>query len=750
MKTLLRLAFVLFALPFWLQAGAQSWSLVSAVKTQSSIKSVFMTSPSTGFALDDLDDRLLRTRNGGQSWHRQGLAFSLTPQTIWMFNDSVGLIGTSTGTFYKSTDGFNTRVSVSTTSGSTKALYFINSSTGFAIANNTNIKKTTDGGSTWSIINTGNTNILFGLYFLDATTGFACGTSGTILRTVDGGATWQALTTGYTYNFNDVYFLNSSVGIAVGSGGYITRTTDGGNTWTAVTTPTTQNLYDLNYSNNTLFAVGEGGVLLRSANGGLSWTSSSLGTNVLYTMHINTLGFGLVGGDGAIYKTNDFGVTWTPSQIGLPHSVLNKVSFANDLVGIAVGWQTTNGMQNALVRTDDGGKTWTGRNLSTGTLGVHLRADGNGVIGGSSGYNERTTNYGQTFTPAVRPQVAVRAVWSQNATTYIMGGGYVNGGIYRTTNGGGTWNYTAGGNIYEIYFPSDLVGYAGGEGGALMKTVNGGSTWTNINSGTTSDINSIFFINDTLGYVAGISGAFRTSNGGSSWTPVNGVGNVYAIHFYTSDSGYAVTGTGDLLKTVNAGNSWSLVAAGNIPDMLIKDAAFLNGKVIAVGTLGDIYVTNLTCANAALTPQVIRSGNTLYSTFASGNQWYNGSGAVAGATGSTYQPAIPGTYYVINTTAQGCPSAASNSITVVATGVSALDEEGALRVYPNPTKGLVKVEVPLQLRTKPVALRNAAGQLVFSKRGANASLLSIDLSQLPAGVYYLSVGDKVSKIINNK
>ncbi|RYY94267.1 MAG: T9SS type A sorting domain-containing protein, partial [Chitinophagaceae bacterium] len=447
------------------------------------------------------------------------------------------------------------------------------------------------------------------------------------------------------------------------------------------------------------------------------------------------------------YKTTDGGATWTASQLGTPHTVLNKVSFASDQVGVAVGWQTTGGIQNGLVRTTDGGKTWTGRSLPTAALGVHLRADGSGIFGGSSGYYEYTTNSGQSFSPGGnRPNVAVRSVWAQGSNTWIMGGGFFNGGLYRTTNGGGTWTYTAGGSILDIYFPTDLVGYAGGEGGELKKTTDGGATWTTISSGVSGDINAVYFLNDQVGYV-GTPGVLRkTTDGGATWTGF-GPSNVMALHFYTPDSGYAVTVAGYLLKSVDAGASWTTLASGDIPDMLVRDAAFLNGRVVAVGNLGDVFVHYLTCNGAVSTPRVVQGGATLYSSFATGNQWYNSGGAIAGATGASYTPAVPGTYYVVHTSGQGCASTASNSITVVATSIPTVRVPGDLRLFPNPARGTVTIEVPQSLRREPVLVRNAAGQVVLVKGGTHPALLHLDLSRLPAGTYYLTLGGRGSALL---
>ncbi|GAA4335472.1 YCF48-related protein [Flaviaesturariibacter amylovorans] len=731
-------------------AGAQGWTLVTPVKSQSAIEDVFMTSPSTGFAFDDLDDRMLRTRDGGLTWHRQGLVFGTTPTSLWMFNDNVGIMGTATGTFYKTTDGFVTRSTVNSSTGATKALFFVNEQTGYAIAGDVNIKKTTDGGNTWTLINTGNSNFLFGLYFIDANTGFASGASGTILKTTDADATWTPLTTNYSFLFNDVLFTSPTVGMAVGAQGYLSRTTDGGATWTAVAMPTTQHLFTLYSYNNTLFALGANGALLRSTNNGASWTATTLGTYTLHSIHINSFGQGFIGGDAGIYKTTDGGMTWTPSQLGSPHSNLNKVSFANENIGLAVGTQSTGGMVNALVRTTDGGKTWTGRNIGTSVLGVHLRADGNGLFGGSSGYYEYTSNYGQNFNfGGNRPNVAVRTVWAQNATTWIMGGGFFNGGLYRTTNSGATWTYTAGGSMLDIYFPTALVGYAGGEGGELKKTTDGGASWTTINSGVTGDINAVYFLNEQVGFVGTPGSLRKTTDGGATWSGF-GPSYVMALHFYTADSGYAVTVSGHLLKTIDGGANWSTHAPGIIADMLVRDAAFLNGRVVAVGQLGDVYVSNLSCAGAVGTPRVIQSGATLYSSFATGNQWYNGSGAIAGATGASYTASVPGTYYVVHTSADGCASPVSNSITIVATSIPSVREGRALVIYPNPTAARIRIEVPSALRREPLLLRNAAGQLALVRKGAHPPVLTLDLGHLPAGTYYLQLGKTASPVVLGK
>ena len=79
----------------------------------------------------------------------------------------------------------------------------------------------------------------------------------------------------------------------------------------------------------------------------------------------------------------------------------------------------------------------------------------------------------------------------------------------------------------------------------------------------------------------------------------------------------------------------------------------------------------------------------------------------------------------------------------------------ALSVYPNPTTGQLWVSVPelAESTAAEVLVYNAAGQLLQrvaahgASTGSAASRLSIDLSGYPAGVYIISVGNAVAKVM---
>ena len=147
--------------------------------------------------------------------------------------------------------------------------------------------------------------------------------------------------------------------------------------------------------------------------------------------------------------------------------------------------------------------------------------------------------------------------------------------IYKTTDGGITWNSKHDGNssqssIADILFPFDTqTGYAlSSTGGALnskiLKTTDGGDSWTILDAGTTSVLSNISFPTPQVGYIAadGIYGNnpsrfLKTTDGGSTWNIV-GVPYGYSLTSVCFpngvDTGYVVgSHSGAILKTITGG-----------------------------------------------------------------------------------------------------------------------------------------------------------------------------------------------------
>jgi hypothetical protein len=77
---------------------------------------------------------------------------------------------------------------------------------------------------------------------------------------------------------------------------------------------------------------------------------------------------------------------------------------------------------------------------------------------------------------------------------------------------------------------------------------------------------------------------------------------------------------------------------------------------------------------------------TVTSSAPSGNQWYNNSGMIAGATGASYLTTISSMYYCI-VTINGCKSDTSNKVAVQHDGIDNINGANGWQLYPNPAEG---------------------------------------------------------------
>ncbi len=94
--------------------------------------------------------------------------------------------------------------------------------------------------------------------------------------------------------------------------------------------------------------------------------------------------------------------------------------------------------------------------------------------------------------------------------------------------------------------------------------------WTQLNSGTTEDLNGVFFLTENIGYVVGNNGTvLRTYDHGDSWLPLNaGVSNdLNGILFSDGKIGFIIGDSGLLLRTYDGGNDWALYTTGTTDNL---------------------------------------------------------------------------------------------------------------------------------------------------------------------------------------
>jgi len=91
------------------------------------------------------------------------------------------------------------------------------------------------------------------------------------------------------------------------------------------------------------------------------------------------------------------------------------------------------------------------------------------------------------------------------------------------------------------------------------------SGWYTLTSGTTTDLNSVFFTGVDSGYIAGQDGLLlRTFDAGLTWAtaPTGVTVNLNDLYFFTQDTGVAVGDNGTIIRSTDAGQTWAPLASG--------------------------------------------------------------------------------------------------------------------------------------------------------------------------------------------
>ena len=183
-----------------------------------------------------------------------------------------------------------------------------------------------------------------------------------------------------------------------------------------------------------------------------------------------------------------------------------------------------------------------------------------------------------------------RSVFFADAQHGWIGGGAYNiigGLIGRTSDGGKSWTFTSsvagthqvssGQKIEAMHFFDAERGVAAVDRGKFFTTSDGGENWGEIPRwpGTTDYIFDLHFLDENVGWSAGLAGVLRTDDGGQHWVPLakkNEEGRIEgrSIAFFDESNGILVGQHASVLSTSDGGLTWSRVelplADGEHPD----------------------------------------------------------------------------------------------------------------------------------------------------------------------------------------
>ena len=159
-------------------------------------------------------------------------------------------------------------------------------------------------------------------------------------------------------------------------------------------------------------------------------------------------------------------------------------------------------------------------------------------------------------------------------------------------------------NSRDTYFVNPDIGFVAGYNGDIYKTTDSGKTWVKKNSGTTLHLHSIFFLNESIGFISSQSmncldadcnkGSvlLKTTNGGETWTKYfyPDYYRILSLKFFNDLKGIAIIYTAgnpgsvkeNVATTSDGGISWNLLALDIIPGadklFFVDNLIYITGK----------------------------------------------------------------------------------------------------------------------------------------------------------------------------
>ncbi|MCX7114245.1 MAG: hypothetical protein NTX45_30080 [Proteobacteria bacterium] len=362
----------------------------------------------------------------------------------------------------------------------------------------------------------------------------------------------------------------------------------------------------------------------KSTDGGGHWISVSKGlmsAGYLWALAIDpsnpaTL---YVGTSDGVYKSTDGGGNWSAASNGLPGGVFALAIDPSNPATLYAGTE-----YNGVYKSTDGGGSWSAPSngltvefvrvltidpsnpstLYAGTAynGVYKSSDGGGSWSEANvGLSASSVGFaGALVIDPSNPSTLYAGFWG------AVGEG--DGGLYKSTNGGGSWVMISAGGLPSrvnvgalVIDPSNLL-YAGTDSG-IYKSANGGGNWATAHTGLTAPHVGRLIIdpsNPTVFYTSvsfggGIYALYKSGDGGASWTNLS-LPTGLEIHYMVIDRSNPSTLYGirynEVYKSADGGKNWisvnELMSAGSIYDLVIDPS---NSATLYAGTNDGVYKT---------------------------------------------------------------------------------------------------------------------------------------------------------------
>ena len=438
----------------------------------------------------------------------------------------------------------------------------------------------------WNVLNTGISTNLNDVYFINSTTGYAVGDAGVIIKTTNGGISWTTQISHVKARLSSVFFTDVSTGYIVGDSAVFLKTTNGGQNWSmhSLGFPAGIHLNSIYFTNDTCGYIASksfetnstSSLILRTTNKWMNWEVDTFGIGAASSIFFPSDSTGYLVGN-CIRKTTNAGINW--ESVSLRNYNFNSVTqnnYQDTVVAVGDHGQIVYGLPGAVIFNESNPGTNSDLNQITYDSQYHkylIVGDSGSIFMGSDLFN--SLNSWNTINSGVTTNLNWVSTFEQSNYSSIIVGD--SGTILKTTNTGSSWYTINSGvntnlNCFAGEHGTNETGYIVGDSGTILKLKNSvvtnmtiGQPTVNLNYitlGATDQFNQPWYIvgdNGTILVVANNFTSYSTQNVGTSI-------DLSYIHFYLTysdptPSGYACgfdhnRNESVILYTTNGGITW--------------------------------------------------------------------------------------------------------------------------------------------------------------------------------------------------
>jgi photosystem II stability/assembly factor-like uncharacterized protein len=588
----------------------------------------------------------------------------------------------------------------------------------------------------------------------------------------DMGANWSPRNNG----LGDVFafsLFKSSAGMFVGTSSGVFFSSNNGGQWISANTGISGGLVARSWAQmgDTVFAGTYGGGLYRSSNNGQSWTQVANGfpsgfpSTYVYALYTNgdTI---LAGTSGGLSRSVNRGVSWSAYGSGIPQGnhLFSIVRIAGSLVASspAVGIYVSQNGGATWAVSNTGIQEWDTPTTMPAYEWINELFVNNGVVLAASDEGMyRSSDNGASWSYSDEG-ITAQYIGGLGVTSGVVLAGTPASGVYRTSNKGQSWQRTNSGlpaaTVRQVAANSTYA-FAALYNFNVYRSSDQGANWTSASNGLP---NGAFAMVATDARIAALVPApppaserlYHSLDNGMTWSQLPATHPGMSALELRGQRIYVGTKNGMLLYSDNEGQAWNDIS-GYLPDVQVTTILALD-TVVYVGTAGmgiyrvtnngaNMYYSGEGLASNWISDIDLAEGILFCSTFGGGvnastnggNSWFKVDDGMmednatclahdddhlyAGTQSRVYQAGEEDDFF--------------DNVRILA-GLDKFSGSPANGIYPNPSTGMLKLSTSGEVN---VTIFNNTGQLVFSSCVTGNG--SIDLSDLPRGLYFVEVND---------